>query len=253
MNTSYLVEIRSKSCYPAFRKFVDFATTIFYIFAALAAVGGIGVGINGQPIGFLLGPLGAALIYVVGRVAEEISLMIVDIADATIDTAGRGRNVQGQPIAHSVVRSKPTESANRQQVPEIKQTEAVPLKDRKRPENATLNNNMYCLYLTEKFEIKENETLKKFWVRGADDMFNSLNEALNAAHEIELQEQAQSDLEILQRRSKAEQSIEQIKKNEDQIHLMNKHKITNEDGNYYYNGKIYNSFFSALYAAQSKK
>lgn len=197
MKIAYLNEIRSNSCYPAFRKFADIATVLLFILAALIAIAGL---FSGQGIGILVGSVGAAIVVLLAIVAKELSLMIVDIADATIEVAGRRLDGRGQQFVQSVVRSEPSEQVNRMRVPDLKQSEVMPAKDRKRPENATLSNNMYCLYLTEKFEIKENETLKKFWVRGADNIFNSLNDALNAAHEIELQEQSQANLDAEKRR-----------------------------------------------------
>jgi hypothetical protein len=196
MKIAYLNEIRSTSCYPAFRKFTDIATVLLFILAALIAIAGVA---SGQGIGILVGSVVAAIIVLLAIVAKELSLMIVDIADATIEVAGRRLDGRGQQFVQSVVHPEPSEQVNTLRVPDLKKSEITPTKDRIKPENATLSNNMYCLYLTEKFEIKENETLKKFWVRGADDLFNSLNDALNAAHEIELQEQAQAILESGQR------------------------------------------------------
>jgi len=214
MKIAYLNEIRSTSCYPAFRKFTDIATVLLFILAALIAIAGFA---SGQGIGILIGSVAAAIIVLLAIVAKELSLMIVDIADATIEVAGRRLDGRGQQFVQSVVRPEPSEQVNRMRVPDLKQSEVMPAKDRKRPENATLSNNMYCLYLTEKFEIKENEILKKFWVHGADDMFNSLNEALNAAHEIELQEQAQANLDAERRRVAIEKGSASLKENDTPI------------------------------------
>jgi hypothetical protein len=87
MKIAYLNEIRSTSCYPAFRKFTDIATVLLFILAALIAIAGFA---SGQGIGILIGSVAAAIIVLLAIVAKELSLMIVDIADATIEVAGRG-------------------------------------------------------------------------------------------------------------------------------------------------------------------
>jgi hypothetical protein len=198
MNTAYLSQIRSQSCYPAFRTFVDVATVLALILSAILGAAGI---VSSEPFAMAVGVIGAGFFVLIAIVARQVSLMLVDIADATIESAGRGEITQSQKPAQSFARSESSESANQSRLPDTKQSEVALGKNHRRPENATLSNKMYCLYLAEKFEIKENEILRKFCMRSADNMFDSLNDALNAAHEIEQQEEAQANMDAKQRQA----------------------------------------------------
>ena len=86
MNKAYLNTIRADSCYPTFRAFVTIATVLGYIVAALVVVAGF---VSGQGSGILIGIVSAVVIALIAKVGQEVSLMIADIADATIDSAGR--------------------------------------------------------------------------------------------------------------------------------------------------------------------
>ena len=86
MNRQYLEALRSGSCYPTFRGFVTVFELFGYLFAAIVAAGGF---ISGQSGAVFLGIAGAALIALLIRVAKEMSLMLADIADATIDASAR--------------------------------------------------------------------------------------------------------------------------------------------------------------------
>ena len=85
MNKAYLNSIRADSCYPTFRAFVTVATVLAYIVAALVVVAGF---VSGQGGGILAGIVVAVVIVLIAKVGQEVSLMIADIADATIDSAG---------------------------------------------------------------------------------------------------------------------------------------------------------------------
>jgi drug/metabolite transporter (DMT)-like permease len=89
MNRDYLNHIRKNSAYPTFRGFVTFFTVVGDVVAVLVAIGclftgggGIGVG------GVVLGLLGAVVLALFVTVAREVSLMLADIADATINFTG---------------------------------------------------------------------------------------------------------------------------------------------------------------------
>lgn len=89
MNRDYLNHIRKNSAYPTFRGFVTFFTVVGDILAIIVAIcslfsggGGMGVG------GIVLGLLGAVVLALFVTVAREISLMLADIADATINFTG---------------------------------------------------------------------------------------------------------------------------------------------------------------------
>ncbi len=88
MNKAYLHTIRANSCYPTFRAFITIATALSYIVAALVVIGGV---YAGQIAGLLVGVAIALVIVLVAKAGQEVSLMIADIADATIDSAGQVR------------------------------------------------------------------------------------------------------------------------------------------------------------------
>lgn len=53
----------------------------------------------------------------------------------------------------------------------------------------TLENDSYKVYLVEKYEIKENEVLKKFFLDGR--LYDTVEDALSRAHEMEVDEASQ--------------------------------------------------------------
>lgn len=85
VNRNFLNHIRNNSFYPAFRGFIQFFTIVGYITAVLVAVFGFFTKNIGAILLFLLG---AIVIAVLVRVSKEVSLMLADIADATINFAG---------------------------------------------------------------------------------------------------------------------------------------------------------------------
>ncbi len=169
-----------------------------FCIAALFTIAGFA---SGQGIGILIGAVTAVITALMAIVAKEVSLMIVDIADATIETARRGREVQGNNVARSFNSPKSSEPAHSAQMHQHEQATAAPSKKFKRPDNPTLDNYLYRLYLVEKYEIKRNDMLQKFWVLGADDMYNTLNEALNIANEKDSAERIQIERAIEQRKT----------------------------------------------------
>lgn len=107
MNKAYLNTIRAGSCYPTFRAFVTVATVLAYIVAALVVVAGF---VSGQGGGVLVGIVVAVVIVLIAKVGQEVSLMIADIADATIDSAGHRNEPapsQVTPRSESLHRQSP--------------------------------------------------------------------------------------------------------------------------------------------------
>ena len=84
MNKQYLEALRSRSCYPTFRTFIAIATVLTYLLAAVAAIVGFA---SKQAVGIAVGIGAALLLVLLAKVAEEVSLMVADIADVTIDAA----------------------------------------------------------------------------------------------------------------------------------------------------------------------
>jgi len=97
MKKNYLDEIRANSCYPTFRAVVLVATIATYLAAGLIIIAGI---IAKE---FIIGAAVAIIVAIVAKVAQEVSLMIADIADATIDSASKTLKdkVQTLPIAQT--------------------------------------------------------------------------------------------------------------------------------------------------------
>ena len=98
MNKAYLNSIRADSCYPSFRAFVTVATILGYIVAAFVALAGFA---SGEVVPVLGCIVVAVVIVLIAWVGQEVSLMIADIADATIDSAGhrdRSTPFQKSPI-----------------------------------------------------------------------------------------------------------------------------------------------------------
>ena len=92
MNSTYLAKLRSDSAYPVFRKVVGIATGIGYFIAGSMVFGAIMPALtsHGEPSPFVIGMfLVAAFVAIMARVGKEVSLMIADIADATLDSASR--------------------------------------------------------------------------------------------------------------------------------------------------------------------
>ncbi|MEN1942710.1 hypothetical protein WCE55_02470 [Luteimonas sp. MJ293] len=107
MNRQYLEALRSGSCYPTFRGFITVFELLGYLIAALVAAGGF---ISGQSGAMLLGVVGAVLIVLLIRVAKEMSLMLADIADATIDASSKSAAPHSAiPVESSQVVAAPPE------------------------------------------------------------------------------------------------------------------------------------------------
>ena len=115
MNRTYLNQLRSSSCYPTFRGFVTIATVIGYLVAAGLAVAGV---LSGQPGGIVLGFVLGVIVALVAKVAQEISLMVADIADATIDVASRAKQDTGSTLVSAQPLSSSTPMAPAVPVPQ---------------------------------------------------------------------------------------------------------------------------------------
>ena len=102
MNKAYLNAIRADSCYPNYRIAVDVLTLLGYFLAVAPFIYFLGMVLyyafplnqrEGWPaLSLLLIPF-SLMIFIIVKIAQELSLMIVDIADATIESAGRRNEV----------------------------------------------------------------------------------------------------------------------------------------------------------------
>ncbi|MFC7461547.1 hypothetical protein [Hydrogenophaga defluvii] len=85
MPNEYLNHIRNQSAYPTFRAFIQIIHIIVIIIAAGIAVSGLFISKEAIIPLILLG----ALIYIAGKIATEVSLMVADTADSTIEKGSR--------------------------------------------------------------------------------------------------------------------------------------------------------------------
>lgn len=85
-NEDYLNHLRGNSLYPNFRGMVNVQVWLGYFFAAITLLGGLfgmKVSTASGPIAFFI----AILIVALTKVYKEVVLMLVDVADATVDIA----------------------------------------------------------------------------------------------------------------------------------------------------------------------
>jgi len=97
----YLDSVRSNTSYPVFRGIIGTITLIWYIVAAIEAVGALFSGFAQMRYSFLtgvgyiiVGAIAAVLTYAVARFLKEAALILADIADSTVET--NARNHSGQ-------------------------------------------------------------------------------------------------------------------------------------------------------------
>lgn len=93
MNRYYLESLRSRSCYPTFRGFIQAFAWLGYLAAAAIALSGVFVG-NVGPMLLLIA--GAGVLALLVRAGTEMSLMLADLADAAIDQAVANPAVAGR-------------------------------------------------------------------------------------------------------------------------------------------------------------
>lgn len=106
MNPQHLESIRSKTCHPIFRGFIQVFVLLGYL--VVAAVTGMGI-IMGQ-LGTIAIAVGAAIVIAsLFRVAQEMSLMLADIADVTPDASARSAvPLASAPVSTSQPENHPT-------------------------------------------------------------------------------------------------------------------------------------------------
>lgn len=93
MNRQHLEAIRSNSCYPTFRGFVNVFTRLGYLCAAFFTAGGLRSGDLGTMLIAIAIAIVAALLV---RMGKEVSLMLADIADTTIASSASNHLRLGQ-------------------------------------------------------------------------------------------------------------------------------------------------------------
>jgi hypothetical protein len=98
LKQQYLRTIRSNSAYPVYRATIDTVALLFYINAAVIALGAAIGGLTSMSRSFtagvgilIFGAIAAALCYFLGRLFKEASLILADIGDSTVDANSRAQ------------------------------------------------------------------------------------------------------------------------------------------------------------------
>lgn len=89
---SHLGQLRKNTAYPTFRKFADVMEWVLYGAAILCLIAGVVSGGGGVIVGLLLG----GLLAVAGKVGKEATIMLADIADATINIAAKKNSIKNE-------------------------------------------------------------------------------------------------------------------------------------------------------------
>lgn len=93
--TRYVESLRNETNYPAFRTVVRFALFFGYFLAVCALIGGAVTSFRsgGTFWHLLIGAGAGAFVYLLTRIWFELTVMIVDIADATVRTAENSEQI----------------------------------------------------------------------------------------------------------------------------------------------------------------
>ena len=94
-SSSYVEELRSKSIYPTFRSFVGILYWLGVAIALLVLIFGVATGLKTGASVVIGSVVSSILIFVLARVSKEMSHMLADLSDATVDMAVRQANNDG--------------------------------------------------------------------------------------------------------------------------------------------------------------
>jgi len=92
----YLQSIRTDSAYPVYRSVIGLIALLGYLFAGVLALGALIGGLTTMGTSFLMGLVAlltggifAAIVFLLAKMSKEAALMIVDLADSTVDANSR--------------------------------------------------------------------------------------------------------------------------------------------------------------------
>ena len=85
----FIDQLRAQSHYPAFRALVGLFYLVGLALGLIALVGGIVAAWNGSMGAGIGGAAAGLIMLILAKVGKEVSLMVADMSDATIHTAGR--------------------------------------------------------------------------------------------------------------------------------------------------------------------
>lgn len=94
MIDGFVNRLRESTAYPSYRGFVSTLTWLSYLIAAgISIFGLLGGFAEGNPLGVVISLVVGILLAVLATVVKEASLMLADIADATLLVASEGKNL----------------------------------------------------------------------------------------------------------------------------------------------------------------
>ena len=142
MNKDYLITIRANSCYPTYRMLVYWFSSVSYMIVGLTGsvnlcwfflgLGGISKYREKLDLFFAAAMLSLFVFFIL-MVTKEVSLMFVDVADATIESAGRRKEpVPSQAMPDS--KSLRVEPVLLQDMPDVESPQVI-----KKQENESLS------------------------------------------------------------------------------------------------------------------
>lgn len=86
VDQDFVIVMRENSLYPVFRQLINIGTWLIYIFAALILIGSL----FSKDVKIIISAIiGATFLVVFAKVVKEASLMVADLADATVIQASR--------------------------------------------------------------------------------------------------------------------------------------------------------------------
>ena len=99
MNASrqqYLQSIRADSAYPVYRGVIGMIALLGYLLAGALALGALVGGLGAMSNSFFMGLVAlvtggifAAIVFLIAKLSKEAALMLVDIADSTVEANSR--------------------------------------------------------------------------------------------------------------------------------------------------------------------
>jgi predicted lipid-binding transport protein (Tim44 family) len=92
----YLQSIRADTAYPVYRGVIGMIAMLGYLFAGVTALGALVGGFGAMSSSFAMGlitlvtgAIFAAIVFMLAKLSKEAALMLVDIADSTVDANSR--------------------------------------------------------------------------------------------------------------------------------------------------------------------
>jgi len=118
MSNEYLNHIRTNSAYPVFRSFVSIVASICVVLSIILGLSGLLAGGGAFVVTAILG----AFLYVLIKIAVEVSLILADTADATVERSSRDW-IKPTTVSESIATNTNTNTNTVNQQPDEKLTQ----------------------------------------------------------------------------------------------------------------------------------